>query len=73
MGRYVRFCLVRVQSLHCCQTLEDMDLIFGDTEAHEEKMRIVQIEATLRGTGSFDKGVLKDTLSRLPSHQEGIV
>lgn len=50
-----------------------MDLIFGDTEAHEEKMRIVQIEATLRGTGSFDKGVLKDTLSRLPSHQEGIV
>ena len=27
-----------------------MDLIFGDTAAHEEKQRIVQIEAQLRGT-----------------------
>lgn len=27
-----------------------MDLIFGDTAAHEEKLRIVQIEAELRGT-----------------------
>lgn len=33
------------------QTLEDMDLIFGDTAAHEEKQRIVQIEAHLHGTG----------------------
>ncbi|PWY79474.1 general substrate transporter [Aspergillus sclerotioniger CBS 115572] len=32
------------------KTLEDMDLIFGDTAAHEEKQRIVQIEAQLRGT-----------------------
>ncbi|PYI07060.1 general substrate transporter [Aspergillus sclerotiicarbonarius CBS 121057] len=31
------------------KTLEDMDLIFGDTAAHEEKQRIVQIEAQLRG------------------------
>ena len=29
-----------------------MDLIFGDTAAHEEKLRIVQIEAELRGTRS---------------------
>lgn len=26
-----------------------MDLIFGDTEAHEEKQRIKHIEAELRG------------------------
>jgi hypothetical protein len=31
------------------QTLEDMDVAFGDTEAHEEKDRIRQIEAQLRG------------------------
>ena len=32
------------------QTLEDMDLIFGDTAAHEEKKRIKRIEGQLRGT-----------------------
>ncbi|KAL2865080.1 sugar porter family MFS transporter [Aspergillus lucknowensis] len=32
------------------KTLEDMDLIFGDTAAHEEKERIKRIEAQLRGT-----------------------
>lgn len=32
------------------QTLEDMDLIFGDTAAHEEKQRILQIGAQLRGS-----------------------
>jgi len=31
------------------KTLEDMDLVFGDTAAHEEKDRIRQIEAQLRG------------------------
>jgi hypothetical protein len=31
------------------KTLEDMDLVFGDTAAHEEQMRIKQIEAQLRG------------------------
>ncbi|GAT28198.1 MFS sugar transporter [Aspergillus luchuensis] len=34
------------------KTLEDMDLIFGDTAAHEEKQRIVGIEAQLRGLDS---------------------
>ncbi|PYH65264.1 sugar porter family MFS transporter [Aspergillus vadensis CBS 113365] len=34
------------------KTLEDMDLIFGDTAAHEEKQRIVGIEAQLRGIDS---------------------
>lgn len=43
----------------CKQTLEDMDLIFGDTAAHEEKQRIVQIESSLRGTGTIDDDVLK--------------
>ncbi|KAK2783124.1 hypothetical protein FQN51_004454 [Onygenales sp. PD_10] len=32
------------------KTLEDMDLVFGDTAAHEEQQRIMQIEAELRGT-----------------------
>lgn len=36
-----------------------MDLIFGDTAAHEEKKRIVQIESSLRGTGTVDDDVLK--------------
>lgn len=27
-----------------------MDLVFGDTAAHEERQRIMQIEAELRGT-----------------------
>lgn len=31
------------------KTLEDMDLVFGDTAAHEEKERIKAIEAQLRG------------------------
>jgi hypothetical protein len=31
------------------KTLEDMDLVFGDTAAHEEKDRIRHIEAQLRG------------------------
>lgn len=36
------------------QTLEDMDLIFGDTAAHEEKERIKEIEARLRGAHIAD-------------------
>lgn len=27
-----------------------MDLVIGDTAAHEEQQRVVQIEAALRGT-----------------------
>lgn len=42
------------------QTLEDMDLIFGDTAAHEEKQRIVQIEAELRGTGTLNKDIFDE-------------
>lgn len=53
LGR-VRGLVGVVTDIHS-QTLEDMDLIFGDTAAHEEKQRIVQIEATLRGTAVFDK------------------
>ncbi|KAL4804620.1 general substrate transporter [Aspergillus unguis] len=37
------------------KTLEDMDLIFGDTDAHEEKTRIKRIEAELRGTAIDDE------------------
>lgn len=36
-----------------------MDLIFGDTSAHQEKKRIKQIEAQLRGTPVEDDEDLK--------------
>jgi hypothetical protein len=37
-----------------------MDLIFGDTAAHEEKKRIKHIEAELRGTSiEDDDGFMK--------------
>lgn len=39
----------RALTMIALQTLEDMDLAFGDTAAHEEKDRIRQIEAQLRG------------------------
>lgn len=38
----------RALTMIASQTLEDMDLAFGDTAAHEEKDRIRQIEAQLR-------------------------
>lgn len=43
-----------------------MDLIFGDTAAHEEKERIVHIEAQLRGTPLVSEDVLKQDIV----HQE---
>ncbi|KAM5448687.1 hypothetical protein MaudCBS49596_005193 [Microsporum audouinii] len=36
------------------KTLEEMDVVFGDTEAHEEQKRIMHIEASLRGTAIDD-------------------
>ncbi|KAL1995553.1 hypothetical protein VTN49DRAFT_1740 [Thermomyces lanuginosus] len=44
------------------KTLEDMDLIFGDTAAHEEKERIVHIEAQLRGTPLVSDERLKEDI-----------
>ncbi|PWY82210.1 general substrate transporter [Aspergillus heteromorphus CBS 117.55] len=43
------------------KTLEGMDLIFGDTAAHEEKRSIIQIEAQLRATHDqlIDRNFLK--------------
>ena len=38
----------------CGKSLEDMDLVFGDTAAHEEKARLFQIAAQLEGGGSSD-------------------
>jgi hypothetical protein len=49
------------------QTLEDMDLIFGDTAAHEEKKRIKRIEAHLRGTPVADDD---DSLKPADEHAE---
>ncbi|KAL4971782.1 general substrate transporter [Aspergillus desertorum] len=39
--------------------LEDMDLIFGDTAAHEEKTRIKHVEAELHGPGLDEDEGLK--------------
>lgn len=50
------------------QTLEDMDLVFGDTAAHEERQRIVQIEAELRGTPIMDSEHLKDKMVEEAEH-----
>lgn len=60
----VRSCLIvglKLSSIDTdgAQTLEDMDLIFGDTAAHEEKKRIKQIEAHLRGAEIDEDDELK--------------
>ncbi|KAL4892927.1 general substrate transporter [Aspergillus ambiguus] len=55
---FAAFCLLALAFTFFCipetrgKTLEDMDLIFGDTAAHEEKQRLVQIEAELREASS---------------------
>ncbi|KAK2758199.1 hypothetical protein FQN54_004043 [Arachnomyces sp. PD_36] len=57
---FAAFCLIALAFTFFCipetkgKTLEDMDLVFGDTAAHEERKRIVQIEAELRGTPILD-------------------
>lgn len=45
-----------------------MDLIFGDTVAHDEKERIVQIEAELRGTRSVDQDLDKRPFAQHAEH-----
>lgn len=45
-----------------------MDLIFGDTAAHEEKERIKHIEAELRGTQIDDN----DDLKPVDQHRENV-
>lgn len=45
-----------------------MDLIFGDTAAHEEKERIKHIEAELRGT-QVDEN---DNLKPVDEHTENL-
>ena len=60
--------------LYSQQTLEDMDLIFGDTAAHEEKERIVHIEAELRGHGpahGHENGHEDDEALKKPSAVHG--
>ncbi|QKX63915.1 uncharacterized protein TRUGW13939_11087 [Talaromyces rugulosus] len=65
---FAAFCLLAFAFTFFCipetrgKTLEDMDLIFGDTAAHEEKQRIVHIEAQLRGTPLVDDDVLKEDI-----------
>lgn len=58
---YHAYCKTEFSHLitNCFQTLEDMDLIFGDTAAHEEKKRIKQIEAHLRGNELDEDDELK--------------
>ncbi|KAH6694972.1 general substrate transporter [Leptodontidium sp. 2 PMI_412] len=50
------------------RTLEDMDLVFGDGDAHEEKERIRRIEAQLRGVGVDGRAEGKDDVETV--HQE---
>ncbi|CAG7918297.1 unnamed protein product [Penicillium olsonii] len=62
---FAAFCLLALAFTIFCvpetrgKTLEDMDLIFGDTAAHEEKKRIKNIEAELRGTPIEDDEFMK--------------
>ncbi|KAJ5119901.1 hypothetical protein N7448_010570 [Penicillium atrosanguineum] len=68
---FAAFCLLAlVFTIFCIpetrgKTLEDMDLIFGDTSAHEEKKRIKRIEAQLRGTPFED-----DDMKPVDEHEE---
>ncbi|KAJ5210777.1 Major facilitator superfamily domain general substrate transporter [Penicillium cf. griseofulvum] len=68
---FAAFCLLAFAFTFFCipetrgKTLEDMDLIFGDTAAHEEKIRIKHIEAELRGTP-----IEEDLIKPLDSHAE---
>lgn len=50
------------------KTLEDMDLVFGDTAAHEEKERIKTIEAQLRGVHVDGTG--NEKTAAMAEHQE---
>ncbi|KAJ5915151.1 hypothetical protein N7454_011263 [Penicillium verhagenii] len=69
------FCLLALAFTFFCipetrgKTLEDMDLIFGDTTAHEEKKRIKRIEALLRGTHIDDDD--DNSLKPVDQHVEG--
>ncbi|KAG2421423.1 hypothetical protein HFD88_005398 [Aspergillus terreus] len=71
---FAAFCLLALAFTFFCipetrgKTLEDMDLIFGDTAAHEEKQRIVQIEAELRRTASGDADDLPKPSVREEEH-----
>ncbi|KAL2060309.1 hypothetical protein VTL71DRAFT_9704 [Oculimacula yallundae] len=54
----------------CGKTLEDMDLVFGDTTAHEEKQRLRQIEAQLRGVQIDGNDVEKGAGDAVFKHDE---
>jgi hypothetical protein len=57
---FAAFCLLALAFTYffipetCGKSLEDMDLVFGDTAAHEEKARLYQIAAELEGV-SFSR------------------
>jgi hypothetical protein len=61
------FCLLALGFTYFCipetcgRSLEDMDLVFGDTAAHEEKARLFAIAARLEGTGGTgsEEGVVE--------------
>jgi hypothetical protein len=60
----------RPADLALYQTLEDMDLVFGDTAAHEEKERILQIEAHLRGVSVNGTDSEKEQIAPAWDHKE---
>ncbi|KAJ5377437.1 uncharacterized protein N7496_004846 [Penicillium cataractarum] len=71
---FAAFCLLALAFTFFCipetrgKTLEDMDLIFGDTAAHEEKERIKHIETELRRT-QIDEN---DDLKPVDQHRENV-
>ncbi|KAG4443336.1 hypothetical protein IFR05_001205 [Cadophora sp. M221] len=56
----------------CGKTLEDMDLVFGDTSAHEEKQRLREIEAQLRGVQINGTDVEKGAEGAIFKHDEQV-
>ncbi|KAI9047372.1 hypothetical protein LZ554_008818 [Drepanopeziza brunnea f. sp. 'monogermtubi'] len=67
---FAAFCLLALAFTYFCvpetqgRTLEDMDLVFGDRDAHEEKERVRAVEAQLRGV-RIDGEVEKEGLEVL--------
>lgn len=47
-----------------------MDLVFGDTDAHEEQTRLRQVEAQLRGVQIDGTDPEKEAMATTWSHNE---
>ncbi|EEY19325.1 low-affinity glucose transporter HXT3 [Verticillium alfalfae VaMs.102] len=50
------------------KSLEDMDLVFGDTAAHDEKMRLVEIAASMGLTDVLSDEKIDDVATKVEHH-----